>query len=142
MYSRAFLFPPKPNFPLQPEPPARTRSQSASATSTLEREDPLVSAAAVLSPNREQPDILVSPARIYELFCRNMDFLWYCWELVLMGEPILVVADTPKGASDAVFTLLELIKPVPFGGDFRPYFTIQDSDFKNICAKGRVFLRL
>jgi len=63
--------------------------------------------------------------------------MWLCWELLVIGEPILVIGDTPKGASDAVFALVELIKPIPFGGDFRPYFTIQDSDFKNIAYKGR-----
>lgn len=27
---------------------------------------------------------------------------------------------------------------IPFGGDFRPYFTIQDSDFKSISNRNRV----
>ncbi|KAH9245799.1 hypothetical protein BASA81_016689 [Batrachochytrium salamandrivorans] len=34
-----------------------------------------------------------------------------------------------------VWTLVELIKPIPFGGDFRPYFTIQDADFKRLTNR-------
>jgi hypothetical protein len=33
--------------------------------------------------------------------------------------------------------LVELIKPIPFGGDFRPYFTIQDPDCSSITSKNR-----
>ena len=31
--------------------------------------------------------------------------------------------------------LVELIKPIPFGGDFRPYFTIQDKDNSRFKSK-------
>ncbi|KAJ3180110.1 Protein dennd6a [Irineochytrium annulatum] len=54
-----------------------------------------------------------------------------------LNEPILVVAETPRGCCDVVWGLLELIKPVPFGGDFRPYFTIQDEDFKGLIMLRR-----
>lgn len=75
------------------------------------------------SPRKIQSDILTNPGRLYELFCKSLESMWILWELMVIGEPILVVGDTPKGASDAVFALIELIKPIPFGGDFRPYFT-------------------
>jgi hypothetical protein len=57
---------------------------------------------------------------------------------MMLGEPILIVAETPKGCSEVTWGLVELIKPVPFGGDFRPYFTIQDSDFKGIASRNKV----
>lgn len=77
------------------------------------------------------------------------------WELMVLGEPLLVMGDTPTVCGDMVWALLELIKPVfsvshsccgtpnllckiPFGGEFRPYFTIQDPDFKLISARNRV----
>lgn len=44
---------------------------------------------------------------------------------MVVGEPILVVGDSPRACSQFVWALVELIKPIPFGGDFRPYFTIQ-----------------
>ncbi|KAJ3039424.1 Protein dennd6a [Rhizophlyctis rosea] len=75
---------------------------------------------------------LCCPGRFYDLFARSLEMLWTCWELMVIGEPILVVGESPKGCSDVVWSLIELIKPIPYGGDFRPYFTIQDSDFKGI----------
>ncbi|KAI8814967.1 hypothetical protein BJ742DRAFT_671214 [Cladochytrium replicatum] len=80
---------------------------------------------------------LVSPGRFYELFSRSPELMWVCWEYMVVGEPLLVVSDTPKGCSDTVIALVELVKPIPFGGDFRPYFTIQDADFKRIATRGR-----
>lgn len=90
------------------------------------------------SPPRVQSTIITCPGRFYELFSNCLESIWVFWELMLIGETILVTADSPKGASDCVFGLLELIKPMPWGGDYRPYFTIQDSDFKIMTAKGRV----
>jgi hypothetical protein len=57
---------------------------------------------------------------------------------MIIGEPILIIAESPKGCSSFVWALVELIKPIPFGGDFRPYFTLQDGDFKGLASKGRV----
>jgi hypothetical protein len=57
---------------------------------------------------------------------------------MILGETVMVVGETPKGCSDAVWALVELIKPAPFGGDFRPYFTIQDSDFKHVASRTKV----
>ncbi|KAI8853261.1 hypothetical protein BC829DRAFT_24344 [Chytridium lagenaria] len=79
--------------------------------------------------------IICCPGRFYDLFSRSLELLWVCWELIVLGEPVLIMADTPRGCSDVVWGLVELIKPVPFAGDFRPYFTIQDSDFKGIAAR-------
>ncbi|KAJ1557370.1 Protein dennd6a, partial [Nowakowskiella sp. JEL0078] len=93
--------------------------------------------------------MLTCPGRFFELFEKSLNLLWICWELMVLGEPIIVMAETPKGSSDVVICLVELIKPavhrisklsatqLPFGGDYRPYFTIQDSDFKTIATKSR-----
>ncbi|RKP04270.1 hypothetical protein CXG81DRAFT_23046 [Caulochytrium protostelioides] len=77
------------------------------------------------------------PARIFQLFQRCPEVLWTLWELVLLGEPVLVLADTPGGCSQVVHALVELVKPLPFGGDYRPYFTIQDADIKTLASRHR-----
>ncbi|OUM61007.1 hypothetical protein PIROE2DRAFT_62778 [Piromyces sp. E2] len=77
----------------------------------------------------------VCPGRVYEIFRQSIEDAWQVWEMMILGEPILVLGDTPRSCSETVYTFMELIKPVPYGGDFRPYFTIQDSDFKNIVKK-------
>ncbi|KAJ3162799.1 hypothetical protein HDU86_003773 [Geranomyces michiganensis] len=76
--------------------------------------------------------------RFYELFDGSLELMWTAWELLLVGQSLLVVADTPQGCSDIIWGLVELLKPIPFGGDFRPYFTIQDSDFKGIANRQRL----
>jgi hypothetical protein len=80
---------------------------------------------------------LCNPGRFYQLFSGNLEHLWTCWELMTIGEPIYVLADLPSTSSLIVTSLIELIKPIPFGGDYRPYFTIQDSDFPILANKNR-----
>ncbi|KAJ3108587.1 Protein dennd6a [Phlyctochytrium planicorne] len=92
----------------------------------------------VSSPGMLTPPIISCPGRFYDLFSRSIELLWSCWELIILGEPILVMAETPRGCSDVVWGLVELIKPIPFAGDFRPYFTIQDSDFKEIATRKKI----
>ncbi|KAI8589363.1 hypothetical protein BDZ88DRAFT_418612 [Geranomyces variabilis] len=76
--------------------------------------------------------------RFYELFDGSLELMWTAWELLLVGQSLLVVAETPQACSDIIWGLVELLKPIPFGGDFRPYFTIQDSDFKGIANRQRL----
>jgi len=54
------------------------------------------------------------------------------WELTLLGEPLLVVSATPKQCSQAVLGLTSLIRPFHYCNEMRPYFTIHDSDFKDL----------
>lgn len=61
------------------------------------------------------PPILCTTSRFYELFSRSLEMMWICWELMVLGEPVLVIADNPKSASDTIWGLVELIKPVRCG---------------------------
>ena len=81
---------------------------------------------------------LCNPGYYQQLFLRSLESIWQCWELMVVGEPILVIGDSPRACSQFVWALVELIKPIPFGGDFRPYFTIQDADFNGLSCRGRV----
>jgi hypothetical protein len=58
--------------------------------------------------------------------------IWLLWELVLVGEPIVILGSSPPQCSGAVMSLMELICPLAYGGNARPYFTIQDKDFNEI----------
>lgn len=71
---------------------------------------------------------------LFSTFESHVHNLWYLWELVLTGEPVMVKARTPACASTAVLGLISLIAPVIFVGDFRPYFTVYDRDFKHYLA--------
>ncbi|KAI8329068.1 hypothetical protein BC941DRAFT_385045 [Chlamydoabsidia padenii] len=91
--------------------------------------------------NRLQPDLhimaSVPTTGLYSHFRDIIKDLWLLWELILLGEPIVVIAPNPGICSDSIVSLVDLINPIPYCGDYRPYFTIQDSDFKSFVNKNQ-----
>ncbi|XP_037282196.1 protein DENND6B isoform X2 [Rhipicephalus microplus] len=59
------------------------------------------------------------------------------WELVLVAEPIVVMAPSPAVCSDTVLALVGLVWPLRYCADYRPFFTIHDSEFKEYTAGSR-----
>ncbi|KAL3111600.1 hypothetical protein niasHT_019947 [Heterodera trifolii] len=57
------------------------------------------------------------------------------WELVLLGEPLLVLTPTASLSSSLVNALITLINPLRYYGDYRPFFSIHDSDFTELSAR-------
>ena len=57
------------------------------------------------------------------------------WELVLLNEPIAVTAPSPTLVAQAVEALVSLMRPLKYQSDYRPYFTIHDTEFKDITTK-------
>uniref|UniRef100_A0A8C6YAB4 DENN domain containing 6A n=1 Tax=Naja naja TaxID=35670 RepID=A0A8C6YAB4_NAJNA len=57
------------------------------------------------------------------------------WELVLLGEPLVVMAPSPSESSETVLALVSCISPLKYYSDFRPYFTIHDSEFKDYTTR-------
>jgi hypothetical protein len=66
------------------------------------------------------------------------DKVWALWEIVALGEPLVVIAPTPSQSSAAVLAIIGLIHPLPFVGDWRPYFCIQDPDFPRLAMSKSV----
>ena len=56
------------------------------------------------------------------------------WELILTAEPLVVMAPTPTLCSATVQHLTSIIYPLSFCADYRPFYTIHDSDFKDITS--------
>ncbi|PKC76048.1 DUF1630-domain-containing protein, partial [Rhizophagus irregularis] len=77
------------------------------------------------------------PVTMFTYFKDMLKDLWLCWELMLFAEPIVLMAPDPKICSETVLELVDLINPIPYCGDYRPYFTIQDSDFKSFVTKNK-----
>ncbi len=95
-----------------------------------------------------------SPLRI---FATCLPKLWSIWECLVLCEPLIIFAATPREASLAVWWLYEFVRPVwasyAFGTilsvtyssesqlnaatDFRPYFHIHDQDFEQVANKNR-----
>ncbi|XP_073420001.1 protein DENND6A isoform X1 [Dendrobates tinctorius] len=57
------------------------------------------------------------------------------WELVLLGEPLVVMAPSPCQSSETVLALVGCISPLKYCSDFRPYFTIHDAEFKEYTTR-------
>lgn len=92
--------------------------------------DDFTSAMAPVTPlNPSIPQGVFHEADIFGIFRGVLMQLWELWELVLIGEPLLVVAPTPSQCCEAVAALVGLVAPLPCSIDFRPYFTIHDPDF-------------
>lgn len=51
-----------------------------------------------------------------------IDQIWLLWELAVLGEPLLIFADTPVYTSALVRWLVTIIRPLLYAGDYRPYF--------------------
>ncbi|KAJ2343007.1 hypothetical protein GGF43_005799, partial [Coemansia sp. RSA 2618] len=75
---------------------------------------------------------------LFRSFRDALDDLWACWELMILGEPLVVLADSPSRCSEAIVGLVDIIFPIAYCGDWRPYFTIQDPDLRAIVSKTRV----
>lgn len=75
---------------------------------------------------------------LFRSFRDILNDLWACWELMLLGEPLVVLADMPSRCSEAIVGLVDIIFPIRYCGDYRPYFTIQDPDFRAIVSKTHV----
>jgi hypothetical protein len=96
---------------------------------------------ALLPANPSVPYGLFHDADLFAAFRGLLLHLWTLWELMVVGEPILVVAPSPAQCSEAVSALVSLVAPLLYSVDFRPYFTIHDPDFArlNVLAEGEVF---
>lgn len=63
------------------------------------------------------------------IFRTCLPALWVLWECLVLAEPLLIVATDPQKCSEAVWCLLDLLRPIPTEGDYRPYMHIHDRDF-------------
>jgi len=57
------------------------------------------------------------------------------WELILLNEPLVIMAPTPATCSQIVQSLSSIIWPLNYAADYRPFFTIHDSDFMELTSR-------
>lgn len=56
----------------------------------------------------------------------------------MVAEPIVVIASHPQTCSEMVQALVSIISPLNFCADYRPYFTIHDSEFKEYTSQSHL----
>ncbi|KAI4335813.1 hypothetical protein L6164_014422 [Bauhinia variegata] len=104
-------------------------------------EESASSVAPFLPNNQSIPQGLFHDSDLFGTFRGLLLQLWLLWELLLIGEPILIIAPTPPQCCEAVASLVSLIAPLLCSVDFRPYFTIHDPEFAhlNSLQEGETF---
>ncbi|GAA6003056.1 uncharacterized protein JCM10292_000315 [Rhodotorula paludigena] len=83
------------------------------------------------------PPYRPAPERAAEIGDVGYTKLVLLWELVVLGEPLLVWSSEPRVGAEVVEALKALIKPIPFAGDVRPYLHVHDQDFSTLCKPGK-----
>lgn len=56
------------------------------------------------------------------------------WELVLIAEPLVIIATSPTDSSHTVQALTSLIHPLEYHAEVYPYFTIHNTEFREFAA--------
>ncbi|KAM6436358.1 protein DENND6B isoform 2-T2 [Liasis olivaceus] len=77
----------------------------------------------------------VSELDLFRCFQSVLVHIQLLWELILLGEPLVVVAPSPAVSSEVVLALASCLAPLKYCCDFRPYFTIHDSEFKEYTTR-------
>ena len=77
----------------------------------------------------------ISQVNYFQLLQPVLAHFELLWELVLLNEPIAVTAPSPTLVAQAVEALVSLMRPLKHQSNYRPYFTIHDTEFKDITTK-------
>ncbi|VDN97909.1 unnamed protein product [Rodentolepis nana] len=77
-------------------------------------------------------EITLESRNYAQAFAPILPHLQRIWELVITAQPILVMAPNPGKASQTVQALVSCITPLAFSSDYRPFFNIYDSEFKDV----------
>uniref|UniRef100_A0A914WA65 UDENN domain-containing protein n=1 Tax=Plectus sambesii TaxID=2011161 RepID=A0A914WA65_9BILA len=77
----------------------------------------------------------VHEPQLFENLAPIVPHLQLLWELVLIGEPLVAMSPSPTHCSGVVQSLVSLIWPLRYCYDYRPFFTIHDSEFKEYTSK-------
>jgi hypothetical protein len=79
------------------------------------------------------------PVASWEKFVRHFPSLWDLYkvfEKMLLSESVIVVAKNPQICSEVISALVDLIKPIPYAGDIRPYLPMQSDFFTAASDRG------
>ncbi|XP_059800177.1 DENN/MADD domain containing 6Aa [Hypanus sabinus] len=105
-----------------------TKQDKPGATQMIQSGEEMESQVSFALPTIHEVDL-------FRCFCPIFFHIQMLWELVLLGEPLVVMAPSPAESSETVLALVCCISPLKYCSDFRPYFTIHDSEFKEYTTR-------
>nr|SVE78755.1 EOG090X031T [Daphnia lumholtzi] len=79
--------------------------------------------------------LIATDVDLYSALAPLLPHLQMLWELLVCGEPLVVMATSPSICSHVVQALVNLIHPLQYCLDYRPFFTIHDSEFKEYTGR-------
>ncbi|CAF0852743.1 unnamed protein product [Adineta ricciae] len=68
----------------------------------------------------------------YQSLSSVLTHIQLLWELILLNEPIAILGTFPTYCSQTVQALVHIIWPLRYASDYRPFFTIHNSEFQEI----------
>ncbi|CAF4889270.1 unnamed protein product [Rotaria sp. Silwood1] len=74
----------------------------------------------------------VHDVNTYQSLFSVLTHIQLLWELILLNEPIAVFGSFPTYCSRTVQALVHIIWPLRYASDYRPFFTIHNSEFQEI----------
>jgi hypothetical protein len=77
---------------------------------------------------------LPQPPDLFPTLYPLLEQLHCVWELVLTAQPLVVLAPSPAQCSATVQALTTIIHPLRYVADYRPFYTIHDTDFKEMTS--------
>jgi hypothetical protein len=121
--------------------PTRRPIVTSASSGSLDQKDDEVSLINVESAENispaQHPRLIPSiyTLNVYKHLLPVISHVQLLWELVLTCEPLIVMASTPDVCSQVVSSLVSIITPLKYSRDYRPFFTIHDSEFKEYTSK-------
>lgn len=75
-----------------------------------------------------------SSTELFTVLSPLLEHLHTLWELALTAAPLVVQAASPAQCSALTQALTTIIHPLTFLADYRPFYTIHDTDFKELTS--------
>ena len=79
------------------------------------------------------------PVAPWEKLIRYMPSLWDLYkvfERLLLSESVVVIAKNPQVCSEVISALIDLIRPIPYAGNCRPFVIMQSEFFASNLEQG------
>jgi hypothetical protein len=111
-------------------PAATNRTPSDSSALPVESEDVTNNNSALIPISITSPNEIDMFGPIHTI----IHHVQLMWELVLLGEPLVIIATSPTDSSHMVQALTSLIHPLEYHAEVYPYFTIHNTEFREFAA--------
>ncbi|CAF3377371.1 unnamed protein product [Rotaria socialis] len=118
----------------QPQPQQQQQQQQQQQISTATKNYSYTSFEFLQKHEQQLPRLIpfVHDVNTYQSLFSVLTHIQLLWELILLNEPIAIFGSFPTYCSQTVQALVHIIWPLRYASDYRPFFTIHNSEFQEI----------